>query len=75
MELLTKNFPVFDCDAHVNDPLDIWEKYVPESEKELVRATYWRDDYAGWLNGTTRVIAGGSGGFACTTRSASPVRR
>ena len=32
-------------------------------EKELVRATYWRDDYAGWLNGTTRVIAGGSGGF------------
>ncbi len=64
MELLTKNFPVFDCDAHVNDPLDIWEKYVPESEKELVRATYWRDDYAGWLNGTTRVIAGGSGGFA-----------
>jgi uncharacterized protein len=64
MERLTKDFPVFDCDAHVNDPMDIWEKYVPESQKDLVRATYWRDDYGGWLNGQTRVIAGGSGEFA-----------
>ena len=64
MELLSKNFPVFDCDAHVNDPLDIWDKYVPESEKELVRSTYWRDDFNGWLNGETRVNAGGNGEFA-----------
>ncbi len=63
MELLTKNYPVFDCDAHINDPLEIWEKYVPESEKELVRATYWRDDDNGWLNGRTRVNGGGNGEF------------
>jgi predicted TIM-barrel fold metal-dependent hydrolase len=59
---LTKSFPVFDCDAHVNDPLQIWE-YVPESERELVRQTYWRDNDQGWLNGTTRVTGGGSGEF------------
>ena len=64
MKLLSKSYPVFDCDAHVNDPLDIWEKYVPESEKELVRATYWRDDYAAWVNGQTRTVGGGSAGFA-----------
>ena len=76
MELLSKNFPVFDCDAHINDPLEIWEKYVPESEKELVRATYWRDDYNGWLNGHTRVNAGGTANSRpSTTRSASPGRR
>ena len=40
---LTKTFPVFDCDAHINDPKQIWD-YVPESKKELVRNTYWRGD-------------------------------
>ena len=41
MERLTKSFSVFDCDAHINDPLPIWD-YVPESKRELVRNTYWR---------------------------------
>ena len=40
MERVTKSFPVFDCDAHINDPTKIWD-YVPESKKELVRNTYW----------------------------------
>ena len=35
--LISKSFPVFDCDAHVNDPEEIWSKYVPESQKELVQ--------------------------------------
>jgi len=28
---LTKNYPVFDCDAHINDPKSIWD-YVAEAD-------------------------------------------
>ena len=63
MNRLTKSFPVFDCDAHINDPMKIWE-YVPESKRELVRNTYWRGDNEAWLNGTTPVMGGGNGHFA-----------
>jgi uncharacterized protein len=62
MSQLTKSFSVFDCDAHINDPLPIWD-YVPESKKQLVRETYWRDDNQAWLNGETRVVGGGNGEF------------
>ena len=64
MPQISKIFSVFDCDAHVNDPLDIWNKYVPESKKELVRQTYWRDDNHGMLNGDLPVVGGGNGEFA-----------
>jgi predicted TIM-barrel fold metal-dependent hydrolase len=57
---LTKSFPVFDCDAHINDPTRIWD-YVPESKRELVRNTYWRGESEAWLNGTQSVIGGGNG--------------
>ncbi len=63
MARLTKSIPVFDCDAHINDPEQIWG-YVPESKKELVRNTYWRDDNEAWLNGDTPVMGGGNGHFA-----------
>ncbi len=33
---VTKSFPVFDCDAHINDYLMPWDKYYSEKEKELV---------------------------------------
>jgi predicted TIM-barrel fold metal-dependent hydrolase len=62
MDRLTKSFPVFDCDAHINDPEQIWD-YVPESQQELVRNTYWRGDDEAWLNGTTPVMGGGNGHF------------
>src|SRR5438094_596850 len=62
-ERRTKDFPVFDCDAHINDPEEIWD-YVPESKKELVRQTYWRNDSEAWLNGETPVMGGGNGHFA-----------
>jgi uncharacterized protein len=62
MDRLTKSFPVFDCDAHINDPTQIWD-YVPESKQELVRKTYWRDDSSAWLNGDTPVMGGGTGQF------------
>lgn len=55
---LRKNFAVFDCDAHVNDPLEIWEKYVEADYRELVRQAYW--NYPGYaiLNGR-QTVAGG----------------
>jgi predicted TIM-barrel fold metal-dependent hydrolase len=62
MDRLTKSFSVFDCDAHINDPTQIWE-YVPESKRELVRNTYWRSEDEAWLNGETRVLGGGNGQF------------
>jgi predicted TIM-barrel fold metal-dependent hydrolase len=61
---MTKGFPVFDCDAHVNDPLEIWERYVPDSKKELVSQTYWRSDAEAFVNGTTPCIGGGNDEFA-----------
>ena len=57
---VTKTWAVFDCDAHVNDPLDIWERYVPKAQQELVRATYWRDDSHALVNGSTPCIGGGN---------------
>ena len=63
MERLTKDFSVFDCDAHINDPEQIWE-YVPEAHKDLVRQTYWRNDSEAWLNGDTLVMGGGNANFA-----------
>jgi len=63
MARLTKSFPVFDCDAHINDPEQIWE-YVPASKRELVRRTYWRNDREAWLNGDTPVGGGGNEQFA-----------
>jgi predicted TIM-barrel fold metal-dependent hydrolase len=63
-ERITKTWPVFDCDAHVNDPLEIWERYVPASKQELVRRTYWRDDAQCFVNGSTPCIGGGNTEFA-----------
>ena len=62
VDRLTKSFAVFDCDAHINDPLQIWD-YVPAAKRELVRQTYWRDDSEAWLNGDSKVVGGGNGEF------------
>ena len=62
MDRLTKTYSVFDCDAHINDPVGIWD-HVPESKKELVRNTYWRGDNEAWLNGDQAVMGGGNGHF------------
>jgi predicted TIM-barrel fold metal-dependent hydrolase len=61
-ERVSKDFAVFDCDAHINDPLEIWE-YVPKSQRELVRATYWKTDEQAWLNGE-KASGGGNGEYA-----------
>ena len=63
MDRMQKSYSVFDCDAHINDPEKVWE-YVPDSQKELVRQTYWRNDSEAWLNGDTAVMGGGNQHFA-----------
>ncbi len=60
---LTKSFPVFDCDAHINDPNEIWSQYVEPKYRELVRQTYWKDEHQAILNGRTPVIGGGAYDF------------
>jgi hypothetical protein len=59
---VTKSFPVSDCDAHINDPTQIWD-YVPDSKKELVKNTYWRHDSGALLNGTLKVLGGAKAEF------------
>jgi predicted TIM-barrel fold metal-dependent hydrolase len=61
---LAKRFPVFDCDAHVNDPVEIWTRYVDPADRELVKQTYWRDDQHAILNGRTSVVGGSNADFA-----------
>jgi predicted TIM-barrel fold metal-dependent hydrolase len=60
---LVKTFPVFDCDAHVNDPDEIWSRWVAPEHRDLVRRSYWKDEHEAVLNGRTPVIGGGSGDF------------
>ncbi|MBI3743290.1 MAG: amidohydrolase family protein, partial [Chloroflexi bacterium] len=56
--MLTKDFPVFDCDAHINDPHTIWSEYVEPKYRELVRASFWKDGEQSYVNGRTAVPAG-----------------
>src|SRR4029450_11261077 len=60
---VTKTFPVFDCDAHINDPDTIWSDYVEPAYRELVRQAYWKDDRQGVLNGRSITIGGGAYDF------------
>jgi predicted TIM-barrel fold metal-dependent hydrolase len=56
---ITKGFAVFDCDAHVNDPVEIWTKYVEPEYRDLVRQAYWNDGSgAALLNGQLSVFGG-----------------
>jgi predicted TIM-barrel fold metal-dependent hydrolase len=61
---LTKTFPVFDCDAHINDPLEIWRDYVEPEYRDIVKQSYWRDDNQAIVNGRTVVIGGTDKDFA-----------
>lgn len=71
---LSKNFSVFDCDAHVNDALEIWTDYVEPEYRDAVKRSYWRDGEQAMLNGRTVVISGASSDFPSYIRSASPTR-
>ncbi|NRA00548.1 MAG: amidohydrolase family protein [Myxococcales bacterium] len=62
-ERLRKTFPVFDCDAHINDPLEIWTEYVAEADREAVKGFYWQDESQTLLNGRTLVMGGATHHF------------
>ena len=43
---MTKDFPTFDCDAHVVEPALVWEmaaENLPKDELEALKATMWYD--------------------------------
>ncbi len=60
---IKKSFPVFDCDAHINDPDEIWSKYVEPQYRDLVRQSYWKDDKHALVNGRVEVIGGANYDF------------
>ena len=53
-----KDFSVFDCDAHINDPRAIWSEYLEPEYREAVKRAYWQEDNQTILNGRTLVIGG-----------------
>jgi uncharacterized protein len=60
---MTKNFPTFDCDAHVTEPPWIWERakdWLTSRELKALQDTMWFDAESGQLivNGTGGVGAG-----------------
>ncbi len=39
----TKNFPVFDCDSHIYEPPEIWDKYIPQKNRDFAKTHFYRD--------------------------------
>jgi hypothetical protein len=38
-----KNFSVFDCDSHIYEPPEIWDKYIPQNQQEFAKTHFYRD--------------------------------
>ena len=36
----TKDFPVFDCDSHIYEPPDIWDKYIPQKNRDFAKTHF-----------------------------------
>ena len=36
----TKNFPVFDCDSHIYEPPEIWDKYIPQNNRDFAKTHF-----------------------------------
>ena len=39
----TKNFSVFDCDSHIYEPPEIWDKYIPQKNRDFAKTHFYRD--------------------------------
>jgi len=39
----TKKFPVFDCDSHIYEPPEVWDKYIPANHRDFARTHFYRD--------------------------------
>ena len=59
---MRKTFPVFDCDAHINDPVEIWDKYVEPEYRDIVKRAYWCKGASGFINERQMVMSGNSEG-------------
>src|SRR5579875_1756921 len=58
---IEKTFPVFDCDAHINDPVEIWTEYVEPEYRERVKQSCWNPGGgSALLNGQLTVEGGHS---------------
>ena len=43
---MTKDFPTFDCDAHIVEPARVWERaadHLTKDELEALKSTMWKD--------------------------------
>ena len=38
-----KDFPVFDCDSHIYEPPEIWDKYIPRDQQHFAKTHFYRD--------------------------------
>ena len=61
---MRKTFAVFDCDAHVNDPREIWTDYLEPEYRDAVKRAYWQEENQTILNGRTVVIGGQAHDFS-----------
>ena len=65
---MTKNFPTFDCDAHVTEPPWLWERakdWLTKDEYEALKNTIWFDPesraaHRQWLGRTPESDRSGS---------------
>ncbi len=39
----TKSFPVFDCDSHIYEPPEVWDKFIPENQRDFAKTHFYRD--------------------------------
>jgi predicted TIM-barrel fold metal-dependent hydrolase len=39
----TKTFPVFDCDSHIYEPPEVWDKFIPENQRDFAKTHFYRD--------------------------------
>ena len=39
----TKDFSVFDCDSHVYEPPEIWDKNIPQKNRDFAKTHFYRD--------------------------------
>ena len=65
---MTKDFPTFDCDAHVAEPPWIWERakdWLTKDELEALKATMWYDAE------TKQLIVNGTAGAGLGSRTPS----
>ena len=75
---MSKDFPTFDCDAHITEPAEIWERAkdnLTKDELDALKATMWYDADSKQLivNGRAGVGIGSQrrGGTPGTTRAIS----